>query len=335
MSIWVSVCAAVAAFVVSSVMGIFLIPFLRKLKFGQTILDIGPRWHKHKEGTPTMGGFMFAAGTVIGIIVGIIVLNLTSEDTQQISVIEMTKLYAGLGMAIAFGFVGFLDDYIKVVKKQNMGLNAKQKLFMQMIFGALYLLAIYMSGDTSTIIKFPFIGQLNLGILYYPIVLLAMLFIVNAVNLTDGVDGLCSSVTFVYALSFMAILSMLSFKGLSIYAISLAAACLGYLVWNFYPAKVMMGDTGSMFLGGSVLALGIGAGLHVLILVAGIIYVVEALSVVIQVISFKTTGKRIFKMSPIHHHFEMSGWSEVKIVGVFSAITLVAGILSVGAIFGI
>lgn len=335
MSVWVSIWAAIAAFLVSAVAGYFVIPFLRKLHFGQTILDIGPSWHKSKQGTPIMGGLLFIGGTIAGILAGFAALAIIEPSEDMVGALERTKLFAGLGMAIGFAFIGFLDDYVKAVKKQNMGLSARQKLFMQVVICVLYLFAVHTAGDTATILKLPFIGQLNLGWAYYPLVILFVLFMVNAVNLTDGVDGLCGSVTFVYSISFMAILSLLAYRGLSIYAVSLAAACLGFLVWNFHPAKVFMGDTGSMFLGGSVLALGLGAGLHVLIAIAGIIYVCEALSVVLQVISFKSTGKRIFKMSPIHHHFEMSGWSEVKIVAVFSAITVVAGVLAGLCLLGI
>ena len=337
MSIWVSVFAAISAFAVSAILGVILIPMLRKLKFGQTILDIGPRWHKSKQGTPTMGGLLFAGGTIVGIIVGIVIMISGSDWTGSSDYVQqLIKMITGLIMALAFGFVGFIDDYIKVAKKRNLGLRARDKLFMQSIISALYLWAIYLSGDTSTLIKIPFIGQFDLGIFYFPIAIIFIIFIVNAVNLTDGIDGLCGSVTFIYALVFMMICTFLDFRSLNIYAVSLAASILGFLIWNYYPAKVFMGDTGSMFLGGSVIALGIGAGLHVLIIIAGIIYIVEALSVVLQVISFKTTGKRIFKMSPIHHHFEMSDWSEVKIVTVFSLVTVIAGGIAIlCALYGI
>lgn len=333
MSAWVHVVTAIIAFGVSGATGFFLIPYLRKIHFGQTILEIGPRWHKNKQGTPVMGGFLFISGTLLGVAVGFAMLN--SSVDGGIAQIEVVKLFAGLGMALGFGFVGFVDDYIKVIKKQNLGLRARQKLIMQFLIAGAYFLTIYLAGDTSTIVRFPFIGQLELGILYFPLAAVVMVFIVNAVNLTDGIDGLCGSVTFLYCVAFMAIATMLQFAALSVYATAMAAACLGFLVWNFHPAKVFMGDVGSMFLGGTVVALGFGTGLPVLIALAGIIYVCEALSVVLQVISFKTTGKRIFKMSPIHHHYEMCGWSEVKIVAVFSLITIAAGGLSIACVLGI
>ena len=204
---------------------------------------------------------------------------------------------------------------------------------MQFLIAAAYLACLYLSGDTSTMVIIPFIGQINLGLFYYPLAVLFIVFAVNAVNLTDGIDGLASSVTFVASIVFLIICSILSLTKMSLLAVSLAAGCLGFLVWNFHPAKVFMGDTGSMFLGGAVTALAFGIGNPVILVLVGIIYMVEALSVVLQVISFKTTGKRIFKMSPIHHHFELSGWSEVKIVLVFSGVTLLFGAIAVWSVF--
>ncbi len=329
------IAAAAVAFAVSAVLGKFLIPFLRKIKFGQTIKEIGPVWHKNKQGTPNMGGFMFIIGSTLGILVGFFLLVLLKDDPFGTSVVGHVKLFGGLGMALIFGFIGFLDDYIKDVKKQNLGLNAKQKLIMQFFTAVAYLASVYLAGDTSTTVIFPFIGQLDLGFFYYILMILFILFISNAVNLTDGIDGLAASVTFIVCIGVLIMSGILGILGMGIYAAALAGGLLGFLIYNFHPAKVFMGDTGSMFLGGSVLALGFGINLPVLILAFGIIYVVEALSVVLQVISFQTTGKRIFKMSPIHHHFEMCGWSEGKIVGVFSLITLIGCVISVIAVFNI
>lgn len=329
------IAAAVVAFAVSAVLGKFLIPFLRKIKFGQTIKEIGPVWHKNKQGTPNMGGFMFIIGSTLGILVGFFLLVLLKDDPFGTSVVGHVKLFGGLGMALIFGFIGFLDDYIKDVKKQNLGLNAKQKLIMQFFTAVAYLASVYLAGDTSTTVIFPFIGQLDLGFFYYILMILFILFISNAVNLTDGIDGLAASVTFIVCIGVLIMSGILGILGMGIYTAALAGGLLGFLIYNFHPAKVFMGDTGSMFLGGSVLALGFGINLPVLILAFGIIYVVEALSVVLQVISFQTTGKRIFKMSPIHHHFEMCGWSEGKIVGVFSLITLIGCVISVIAVFNI
>ncbi len=329
------IAAAVIAFAVSAVLGKFLIPFLRKIKFGQTIKENGPVWHKSKQGTPNMGGFMFIIGSVVGILVGFILLKVLWKEPLGLSAVNSVKLFGGLGMALIFGFIGFLDDYIKDVKKRNLGLNAKQKLIMQFFTAVAYLLSVYLAGDTSTTVIFPFFGQLDLGFFYYVIMILFILFLSNAVNLTDGIDGLAASVTFLVCISVLIMSGVLGLLGIGVYASALAGGLLGFLIYNFHPAKVFMGDTGSMFLGGSVLALGFGINLPVLILLFGIIYVVEAMSVVLQVISFQTTGKRIFKMSPIHHHFEMCGWSEGKIVGVFSLVTLVGCIVSIIAVFNI
>lgn len=329
------IAAAVIAFAVSAVLGKFLIPFLRKIKFGQTIKENGPVWHKSKQGTPNMGGFMFIIGSVVGILAGFILLKVLWKEPLGLSAVNSVKLFGGLGMALIFGFIGFLDDYIKDVKKRNLGLNAKQKLIMQFFTAVAYLLSVYLAGDTSTTVIFPFLGQLDLGFFYYVIMILFILFLSNAVNLTDGIDGLAASVTFLVCISVLIMSGVLGLLGIGVYASALAGGLLGFLIYNFHPAKVFMGDTGSMFLGGSVLALGFGINLPVLILLFGIIYVVEAMSVVLQVISFQTTGKRIFKMSPIHHHFEMCGWSEGKIVGVFSLVTLVGCIVSIIAVFNI
>ena len=329
------IAAAVIAFAVSAVLGKFLIPFLRKIKFGQTIKENGPVWHKSKQGTPNMGGFMFIIGSVVGILVGFILLKVLWKEPLGLSAVNSVKLFGGLGMALIFGFIGFLDDYIKDVKKRNLGLNAKQKLIMQFFTAVAYLLSVYLAGDTSTTVIFPFFGQLDLGFFYYVIMILFILFLSNAVNLTDGIDGLAASVTFLVCISVLIMSGVLRLLGIGVYASALAGGLLGFLIYNFHPAKVFMGDTGSMFLGGSVLALGFGINLPVLILLFGIIYVVEAMSVVLQVISFQTTGKRIFKMSPIHHHFEMCGWGEGKIVGVFSLVTLVGCIVSIIAVFNI
>ena len=319
------------SFGVTALLGIVMIPYLHRLKFGQTILDIGPAWHKKKQGTPTMGGIMFIIGVTIAVVTGYATLAVTNSGLLADARSNL-RLFAGMVMALAFAAIGFLDDYIKVVKKRNMGLTARQKYLMQLVVGVFYLTMLYLSGDISTEITVPFFGQLRLGLLYYVLAMIIITGFVNAVNLTDGIDGLASSVTFVYALTFLIIAGILRFAQTGLMACALAGGCLGFLVWNFYPAKVFMGDTGSLFFGGLVVALAFDVGVPLLLVFAGVIYWCEAFSVILQVISFKTTGKRIFKMSPIHHHFEMSGWSEVKIVTVFSVVTLAGGLLSVLAV---
>ena len=325
---------AVAAigFAVSAVSGYFLIPYLHKLHFGQTILDIGPSWHKNKQGTPTMGGFMFIFAILIASVVGYFMLSQGKNDLWHGTQVEIARYWGTILLAVSFGIIGFVDDYIKVVKKRNLGLTAIQKLIMQFVAAGLYMLILYTAGDTSTVLIIPFLGQLDLGLVYFPLCVVGIVYITNSVNLTDGLDGLCGSVTCVSALGFMMVSAAMGFGGINLLSTALAAACLGFLVWNFYPAKVFMGDTGSMFLGGMVTGLAFGVGMPLILAFLGIIYICESMSVVLQVISFKTTGKRIFKMSPIHHHFEMCELSEVKIDFAFSAVTAVGAVLAVLAV---
>ncbi len=324
------VAALLVSFLATALLGIVVIPALRRLKFGQTIKEIGPTWHQKKNGTPTMGGLLFAAGITLGVVAGFVVFYVASGSTSQaIGFSENVRLWSGLLAAFAFGFIGFIDDYIKVVKKRNLGLTALQKTIMQLVIAVAYLVSLSLGGGLSTILDFPFIGQVDFGWFFYPLCVIGIYFIVNAVNLTDGIDGLAASVTAVYAIVFMLLASVLDLFSVHLFAAAVVGGCLGFLVWNFYPARVFMGDTGSMFLGGAVVALGFGIGQPLLILLAGLVYVIEALSVVIQVISFKTTGKRVFKMSPIHHHFEMCGWGELKIVLVFTLFAVLFGVLSI------
>lgn len=323
---------AVAAFAITALLGIVVIPLLHKLKFGQTILDIGPAWHKaKKQGTATMGGVMFIIGVTAAFALGFTLLCIngiiTLEQTERMNAINAIS---GLIMAIMFGLIGFLDDFIKVKKKQNEGLTAIQKIILQILVIAAYFTVRILSGNTSTVINIPFLGGLDLWYFYYILIGLAILYLVNAVNLTDGIDGLCSCVTFIYAIVFAIITVILGSVGLTVLAVAAAGGCLGFLVWNFPPAKVFMGDTGSMFLGGLVVALGIGANAEVLMVIAAAVYIWEALTVLIQTTYFKIThGKRLFKMTPIHHSFEIRGWKEKKIDAVFSLIAIVAGAVAV------
>lgn len=333
MDLTTNITVAAIALAVTAVLGFLIIPALRRLKYGQTILDIGPAWHKDtKQGTPTMGGIMFITGSVaafsagLGILSGKGFIDLSEFAGRK----EFFASISGMLMALFFAFVGFLDDYIKVRKKRNEGLTANQKIIMQIMIIAAYFTARIISGDTSTVIAFPFLGQLDLWYFYYVIMGLVILYLVNAVNLTDGLDGLCGSVTLVYCTVFMVICSILGFTGLSVLAVAVAGGCLGFLIWNFHPARVFMGDTGSMFLGGIVCALGIGAGAEIIMIVAAAVYIWEALTVVIQVTYFKITkGRRLFKMTPIHHSFEISGWKETRIVLLFIMIAVIAGVCAI------
>ena len=315
----------VAAFLLSSVIGVWLIPFLHKLHYGQTILDIGPAWHKSKQGTPTMGGIMFIIGSILACAAGWCTIAFSAQGLVDASSHGTFYLVGGFLMALGFGVIGFLDDYIKVVKKRNLGLKAWQKSAAQLLVAVIYL-RIFAPNDLLWI---PFAGEFSIGWFYYPLMLFIIIGAVNAVNLTDGVDGLAASVTMVAAMGFMLIAAIQSFTQMDLMAAALAGGCLGFLVWNFHPAKVFMGDTGSMFLGGMVVALAFGLRKPVLLLFIGIVYVVETMSDIIQIGSVKLTGKRVFKMAPIHHHFEMCGWSEVKIVVVFSAVTALGCLIAV------
>lgn len=334
---YTSIIAALVAFAVTAVMGIPFIPYLRKLKYGQTILEEGPKWHKSKQGTPTMGGIMIIAGVIIGLIAAL-VFSLATDGalTRELSGgIKPIVLIAGVVFALMCGAIGLMDDYIKVVKKRNLGLTAKQKTVLQLLTTVAYLVTLAVGGVNSTWI--PFVGDVDItsgfGLVFWPISLIFIYFLVNAVNLTDGIDGLASSITLVVCCAFMLICTRISNESIACLAAVGAGACVGFILWNAKPAKVFMGDTGSMFLGGMVIALGYGCGKPVLLILVGIVYICEALSVVLQVFWYKTTGKRIFKMSPIHHHFEMSGWSEDKICLVFSCVTLLSCIIAVLSVY--
>ncbi len=329
MPYWINLLAAAISFGAAAALGLYLIPLLRKMHFGATVYEKGPAWHKDKNGTPLMGGFMFIVGTLLACAVCYAIWRTTNQELTTVpDNTGLYKLIAGLGFALLNGVIGFLDDFIKGVKKQNLGLRAKQKMVMQLVVSSAFLYVLYLLGDTSTAITLPFFGELDLKFFYYPLMVLYLIFLTNAVNLTDGVDGLCGTVTVVFCVSYLMIFSSMGMYEHSIFASALAGGCMGFLVWNLHPAKIFMGDTGSMFLGGAVCAMGFITHQHLLLALVAIVYICEALSVVLQVISFKTTGKRIFKMSPIHHHFEMSGFSEYKIVITFSLFALVCGVLA-------
>ena len=327
MNIYVALGAtAILSFLIAFLLGFILIPWLRKLKFGQTILDIGPAWHKSKQGTPVMGGIMFIISTVVSVACILLIDyfmggNLFACEHIMPDTLKV-KHVAGVILSLGLGLVGFADDYIKVVKKRNLGLTEIQKTIPQVVIIIGYLVALYMNG--LTYMKIPFVGTVDLKWFFWIFGVAVIYGAVNAVNFTDGVDGLCASVTSVAAISFCVAALMTKFFGISILAAALAGGCLGYLIWNYYPSKVMMGDTGSMFLGGMVVALAYAIDCPIILVFFGIIYVIEALSDVIQIGYFKIThGKRIFKMAPIHHHFEMCGWKERKIVTIFSLVNMI------------
>ena len=319
--------AALVAFLATAGLGYIVIPYLKRLKFGQTILDIGPNWHKDKQGTPTMGGIMMIAGVLLSLVVAYTYSAISGGRfaTELKTSYRLTVFLAGLIMALCMAAIGFMDDYIKVVKKRNLGLTARQKTFLQLFISAMYLATLWIAGMTITYI--PFAGAVDvsrgIGLIFWPIALMFIYGFTNAVNLTDGIDGLASSVTLVVACAFMLGAGFLYSMNINVMSAALAGACVGFIFWNAKPAKVFMGDTGSMFLGGMVVAVSFGIGRPILLIFAGITYLLEALSDIIQVAYYKRTKKRIFKMAPLHHHFEMCGWSEQKIVYVFSGVTAV------------
>ncbi len=301
-----------AAFIIAALLGIWLIPLLHRLKFGQQIRDEGPSWHEKKSGTPTMGGIIFIAAVVLA--------GLIFAFSQ--------KSVAVLVCALLFGAVGFIDDFIKVVKKRNLGLTAIQKFSMQLVISIAYTVYLLYTGAISSELLIPFAGSVDFGLFFIPLVIFVMLATVNSVNLTDGLDGLASFITLAVALFFALSAKKLGFSDIQILCIALCGAICGFLIYNAHPAKVFMGDTGSLFLGGFISAAAIMLGMELFLLISGFVYVAETLSVIIQVVSFKTTGKRVFKMSPIHHHFEMCGFKENKIVFIFSLVTVILCIIA-------
>ncbi len=327
MNIYVAlVFAGVLSFAISFGLGFAVIPALRKLKFGQTILDIGPAWHKSKQGTPTMGGVLFIVSTVLSVAVVLVTDylmggNLFSSQHILPDTLKI-KLVAGVMLALGSALIGFVDDYIKVVKKRNLGLTEIQKTIGQLVIIFAYLLTLSLNG--LTFMKIPFVGVVDLKWFFWIFGVCVIYGTVNAANFTDGVDGLCAGVTSTTAIAFTIAALVTSYFGISILSVALFGGLLGYLIWNYYPAKVMMGDTGSNFLGGLVVGLAYAIDCPLILLFFCIIYVIEALSDVIQIGYFKIThGKRIFKMAPIHHHFEMSGWKERKIVTIFSLVNII------------
>ncbi len=330
--------AFVAAFAVTALLGFVMIPWLRRLKFGQTILDIGPKWHSSKQGTPTMGGIMFIIGTVSAILLTVVTDKLMGGDIVASGSLvpqEMyTKLSGGVIMALAFGFIGFVDDYIKVAKRQNLGLTIKQKSLLQLLTCIAYLTSLYMGMQGAPFMFVPFIGSVETGFFHWIFGIVFIYATVNSVNFTDGVDGLCSSVTVTAAAAIAVIAALKGLFGFSAAAAALAGACIGFVLWNKNPAKVFMGDTGSMFLGGMLVALAYAIGCPLIILLAGLVYVIEGASDVIQIVYYKATGgRRIFKMAPLHHHLEMCGWSEKKITLVFTAVNILGAAAAVAVMY--
>ncbi|MBP3337219.1 MAG: phospho-N-acetylmuramoyl-pentapeptide-transferase [Clostridia bacterium] len=298
---------------IAIILGPIFIPILHKLKFGQSIRDEGPAWHAKKSGTPTMGGIIF----IISACASTELIMLFSGKTDpEIQIIVITSLL--------FGVIGFIDDFIKVVLKRNLGLTSSQKFLAQILAAVLGVYALSRFGSLGSLIKLPFYPKLvDIGLFVFPLAVLVHLSVVNSVNLTDGLDGLAATVTLIVGIFLTVCAFFMEEYLIAIFIGSVSGGCLGFLAFNRYPAKVFMGDTGSLFLGGAIGATAIALGMPVVLIIAGGVYLLETLSVILQVASFKLTGKRIFKMSPIHHHFEMCGFSEKKIVFIFSVATII------------
>lgn len=311
--------SAIAGFIVSVIIGPVLIPYLRKLKFGQTIRQEGPKEHMKKSGTPVMGGLIFLFSLTI------VSLFFIKEYPNIIPILLVT---------LGFGLIGFLDDFIKVVKKRNLGLRAWQKMLGQFLITVLFYLYIVYIKDFGfeTILPFTNGTKIDMGFLFLPMFFIVILGTVNGSNFTDGLDGLEGSVTTIIAV-FLTIASVVTKSGIEPITAILVGALSGFLIFNVYPAKVFMGDTGSLALGGFVAASAYMLQMPFLIVIFAFIYLIEVISVIIQVLYFKATkGKRFFKMAPIHHHFEMSGWSETRIVNLFTIVTVILSAIAYLAI---
>ena len=305
-----TILAVIIAFVISAILCPIVIPFLHKLKFGQQVRDDGPQAHLKKQGTPTMGGLVILSSIII---------------TSLLYLKDYPKIIPVLFVTAGFGVIGFLDDYIKIVMKRSEGLNPGQKLAGQIIITGIFAYYIITSDEIGTQMLIPFTGQyLVMPVwLFVPALFFIVLGTDNGVNFTDGLDGLCTSVTILVA-TFFTIVAIGENSGISPITGAVVGSLLGFLLFNVYPARVFMGDTGSLALGGFVASSAFMMQMPLFIAVVGLIYLVEVLSVIIQVIYFKKTGgKRIFKMAPIHHHFELCGWSETRVVAVFSIITAI------------
>ncbi|MFI3227272.1 MAG: phospho-N-acetylmuramoyl-pentapeptide-transferase [Clostridia bacterium] len=316
-----AVAAMVISFLIAVIIGMPIIKYLAKLKFGQKILEIGPKWHMNKQYTPTMGGIIF--------IISIIITNLLL--TYSLVFIGEIKYIALLIFSIAFGLIGFLDDYTKVVKKRNLGLTASQKLVLQIAASILFISALRIFGLVTPNVYIPFVNaEIPVPwILFLAFAVFVVVGCTNAVNLTDGIDGLATSVTIPVCIFFMLVAIRVENYPVMIFAGCLVGSLIGFLIFNYNPAKVFMGDTGSLFLGGAVVSMAFALDLPLILIPVGIIYIYEAISVILQVSYFKITGgKRLFKMAPVHHHYEMKGYTEKQIGAIFTLITIVMCVIS-------
>ncbi|MCD8211754.1 MAG: phospho-N-acetylmuramoyl-pentapeptide-transferase [Oscillospiraceae bacterium] len=318
---WVTIIAAAVAFIIAAIVGRFLIPALQNLNARQTIKTDGPTWHMSKQGTPTLGGLIF----ISGVLVASVLLGL-----PQIIQGDFSSLFV-LVFSLVFGAIGFIDDWAKIKKHENTGLTAVQKFLLQLVAALLFTLLLYLTGHLSSDLYIPFFNTyVHIPwVIYLIFAAFVMVGCVNAVNITDGVDGLAAGVTLPVALFFAVVCALWGETAVGTFSGALFGGLIGFLIYNIHPAKVFMGDTGSLFLGGAVCGLAFVLDMPLILIPVGIIYIVETLSDVIQVVYFRLShGKRIFRMAPLHHHLELCGWSENKLVIVFTGITLIFCILA-------
>ncbi|MBQ4381923.1 MAG: phospho-N-acetylmuramoyl-pentapeptide-transferase [Oscillospiraceae bacterium] len=313
--------ALVGSLLATTVMGVFLVPYLRKIKAGQSIRTDGPTWHMSKQGTPTMGGLMFITGITFAVLTGGIE-EMAAGDWRHVII---------LVFSLIFGFIGFLDDYEKLKKKQNLGLTALQKLALQVAAAIVLCQILHVMGHLSPTVYVPFVN-VSFTMPYWLYLIFAVFVTVgtvNAVNITDGIDGLAAGVSLPVALCYAALAAVWGYTSVGVFGAAMAGGLAGFLIFNFFPAKIFMGDTGSLFLGGAVAATAFALDMPLVLIPLGIIYIIETMSDIIQVGYFKLThGKRIFKMAPIHHHLEMCGWGERRIFAVFTAISAAFALLT-------
>ncbi|MGI6468830.1 MAG: phospho-N-acetylmuramoyl-pentapeptide-transferase [Syntrophomonadaceae bacterium] len=314
-AIWYSILAAAIAFIVTALMGPLIIPLLTRLKFGQNIRDDGPKRHMAKAGTPTMGGVMIITGVMVATFI-----------TAGSGIEALTAVL----VMIALAAIGFWDDYIKVVLKRSLGLRAREKLGLQLLIGLLYGLFLICYFNRGTDILIPFTDNyVDLGAAYVLFLIVVLVGSSNAVNLTDGLDGLAAGVTVFVAIAYIIVARLTGHHEIMTFSAALAGACLGFLIYNHHPARVFMGDTGSMALGGAVAAMAALTKTELVLILIGGVYVLETMSVALQVISYQTTRKRLFLMAPLHHHFELKGWPEPKVVRFFWLLAFCGALIGV------
>ncbi|MCI2046239.1 MAG: phospho-N-acetylmuramoyl-pentapeptide-transferase [Faecalibacterium sp.] len=320
--------AALVGFLVTAGVAVLLLPILQKIRFAQPAKRLtGPEWHKQKAGTPTLGGLAFLVGSVCA--AGAACFGLNFLDAKLLNTHQKMNLVLAVACAMAFAAIGFTEDCLKVVLHRRRGLHAWQRLLLEAVVTTFLLLGLHYNGALETGMVVPFVGYFDFGIAYYPLAYALILALVNCVHLTDGIDGLCASVSFVVMLGFLVICGLLNAFQLSLFAAGLAGALVAFLLWNFYPAKLFMGDTGSLFLGGAIVSIAFCMGWPSLLMLLGAAFLLEGLTVVLQLGWHKLShGKLLFKMAPLHAELELKGWSETRITAAFAALAAAMTLLA-------